>query len=183
MAIVLVGVPRLDQNFDHGYHLNDMGRRARFDIGLQGAHFGHVLVEGLGRPRRDRLDGFAGIFGRGDNLVVHIGNVANIGDARIKPFEKAVEHVEDHDRTRVADMGEVVNCRPADIEPHPILLQRFEFLLGAAQRIVKMKGHGFLVVVFLSEYSVEVSRQGGPVCVGVRSWVKANAYRGPDRPR
>src|SRR5581483_6250342 len=47
----------------------------------------------------------------------------------------------DH-RARVADMGEVVDRRPADIHAHVIRIERHEGPLFPRQRIVKAQIHG-----------------------------------------
>src|SRR5688572_19794333 len=63
--------------------------------------------------------------------------------------EQPVEHVEDDDRARIADMGKVVDGRSADIHADiptgPWLsghfIERTEFLLGPRARIVELQTH------------------------------------------
>ena len=142
MPVRLVGVAVRDQLFDHLDHLLDMPGRARLDIGRERAERRHVGVEGLGRPRRDALDGLARLLCAGVYLVVHIRDVAHIGHARIEPLQQPVEHVEHDHGARIADMREVVDRRPAHIEAHMLRVERLERLLGARQRVVDDEGHG-----------------------------------------
>ena len=90
----------VDQPFDDGDHLGDVRGGARLHVGRQGAECGHVGVEigrGAGGDGGDRLAGFGGA---GVDLVVHVGDVADIGDARIEPAQQPGQHVEHHHRAR-----------------------------------------------------------------------------------
>ena len=74
-------------------------------------HFGDRLVEGqVGKVA----------LGAGVDLVVDVGDVAGVDHVigAVEMAQQAEEHVEHDDRPRVADMGEVVDRRAADIEPH-----------------------------------------------------------------
>ena len=64
---------------------------------------------------RDRL---AALPGARVDLVVHVGDVPDVGDARVEPPQQPRQHVEHHDRPRIAQMRQVVDRRAADIEPH-----------------------------------------------------------------
>ena len=77
--------------------------------------------------------------GAGVDLVVDVGDVARVDDVRlaVEPPQQPEQHVEDDDRPRVADMGEVVDRRPADIHAHRARIERGELGLAARQRIVK----------------------------------------------
>lgn len=63
---------------------------------------------------------------------------AHIGDVRrpVGVAQQAVEHVENDHRPGVADMGEVVDRRPADIHPHMGRIDRHEVLLGARAAVL-----------------------------------------------
>ena len=77
----------------------------------------------------------------GVDLVVDVGDVADIGDV-VRPIDMAqqpVQHVEHDDRPGIADMGEVVDRRPAHIHPHIGGIERTERLLLAGERVVKLK--------------------------------------------
>ena len=51
--------------------------------------------------------------------------------------QQAVEDVEDDDRPSVADMGEGIDRRPADIDPHAGRVEGLENLFPARQRIMQ----------------------------------------------
>ena len=57
--------------------------------------------------------------------------------------QQAIEHVEDDDRPRIADMGEVVDRRPAHIHAHVLRIDRREDFLLARKRIVERESHLF----------------------------------------
>ena len=85
-----------------------------------------------------RLDGLAVLCGSGDDLVVNVSDIANIGDVFELQLEQAEQYIEDHDWSGIADMGKVVDRWAADIEAHGIRFQRLEQLLAAAQGIVQV---------------------------------------------
>ncbi len=77
------------------------------------------------------------------DLVVDVGDVANVGDARKQPSQKPGQHVEHDDRTGVADMGEVIDGRPAHVHPDVRGVDRDEPLALAGEAVVEMNvGHG-----------------------------------------
>jgi hypothetical protein len=51
--------------------------------------------------------------------------------------QQAEQHIEHHDRPGVADMGEVIDRRPADIEAHVVCIERPEVFLAPGQRVVE----------------------------------------------
>ena len=73
------------------------------------------------------------------DLVIHVGDVADIGDGAVAvdPAQQPVEHIEDDDRARISDMGEVIDRRAADIHAHMGGIDGDELLLRSGQRIVK----------------------------------------------
>jgi hypothetical protein len=54
------------------------------------------------------------------DLVVDVGDVAHVLDVRlaVERTQQAEQHVEHDDGARIADMGEVVDRRPAHIHAH-----------------------------------------------------------------
>ena len=62
----------------------------------------------------------AALGGARVDLVVDVGDVAHIGDVvgAVEMAQQAEQHVEHDDRPRIADMGEVVDRRPAHIHAH-----------------------------------------------------------------
>jgi hypothetical protein len=73
------------------------------------------------------------------DLVVDVGDVADIGDVALalEMPQQPEQHVEHDDRARVADMGEVIDRRAADIHAHIVGIERHEGALFLGQRIVE----------------------------------------------
>ena len=136
-----IGVAVGDQALDHGDHLADILRGTRFDVGGQRAEAAHVALVGVAGAPGQRLDALVVVGGPHDDAVVDVGDVAHVGDARISPLEQAIEHVEHHDRPRIADMDIVVDGRAADIETHMACIERHERFFFARQRVVDDEGH------------------------------------------
>ena len=130
MPRLLIGVVLGDQIRDHRDHLADIGGGARLMVRAQVAervHIGVVPGDGLRAALRDqileragRTGFFAGKCCRVDP-VVHIGEVAGIGDVAlpVDMAQQAVEHIENDDGPRIAQMGAVIDCGSADIHRHP----------------------------------------------------------------
>ena len=144
-----VGVARSDETLDQRLHLLDMLGGARLDRGWQAAERGHVLVKlpvgCLGQATDRLVQRQAGMFlgGARDDLVVDVGDVADVGDVigAVEVAQQAEQDVEDDDRARVADMGEVVDRRAAHIHAHARGIERPERPLLARERIVKLELH------------------------------------------
>src|SRR3546814_16410838 len=66
---------------------------------------------------------------------------SDLEHGRIAPLQQTVEHVEDDDRARIADMSEVVDGRSADIHPHTLRIDRFEYFLHPCQGVVQNQRH------------------------------------------
>ncbi len=88
----------------------------------------------------------AALGGAGVDLVVHVGDVADIGDmgVAIEMAQQPEQHVEHDYRPRIADMGEVANRRAADIHPHIRPIERREIFLGLGQVLNRRRDIGRL---------------------------------------
>ena len=81
-------------------------------------------------PRRPRVD-----------LVVDVGDVADVGDV-LRPVEvaqQAEQHVEHDHRAGVADVGEVVDGRPAHVHADIVRIDRRELFLLPRQGVIKFQ--------------------------------------------
>jgi hypothetical protein len=141
MAFGGIGVARRDQRLDHADHLGDVSGRARLDVRRKRSQRRHVVMEHRRGVGGERVDGDAALLGRRHDLVVDVGDVAGIGDARIKPLQQAIEHVEHDNGPRVADMGTVVDRGPAHVHPHVGGIERSKWLLPPGQGVVKGERH------------------------------------------
>ena len=140
-----IGDAARDQPLDHHPHRVDILGGARLVRRRQRAESGHVFVKlPLGRFRHfgDRLvERQVGKVARGArvDLVVDVGDVADVDDmvGAIEVAQEPEQHVEHDDRPGVADMGEVVDRGPADIETHRLRVDRREILLAAGEGVVE----------------------------------------------
>ena len=149
MVLFDVGMTACNQLLDDGPHLRNMFGGARLDRWPQAAQcidVGMKLPFGL---FCDLADGFVerqvGKITRrtGVDLVVDVGDVADVGDVTVtvdmpQQPEQNVEH--DH-RAGIADMGEVVDGRTADVHPHIRRIERPQRLLFLRQGVVQAKFH------------------------------------------
>src|SRR5262249_15260013 len=120
----------------------DVLRSAWLDFGRQGAQPLHVALVSIGGARGERRYALAVLRRAHHDTIVDIGDVAHVGDARVAALEQPIEHIECHDRPRIADMHVVVDGRPADIHAHMALVERYEWFLLTRQRVVDDEGHG-----------------------------------------
>ncbi len=128
---------------DDGDHLRNRFGGARLESRLKDAKNGNIVMKLVQRPfgelaDRNILFGSASIY-----LVVHIGDVANIGDVlgAVDQPQQTKQNVEDDHGPRIADVSKVVDGRSAHIEAHVLRVGGGEDLLGAAQRVVKLQFH------------------------------------------
>jgi len=118
-------------------------------INARAAERGDVLVELLIGFFGDLADRFierqVRIFLRraGVDLVVDVGDVAHVGNMRLAVDvpQQAEQHVEHDHRPRIADIGKVVDRRPADIHADIGRVERPKNALLAGQRIVEFQVH------------------------------------------
>ena len=92
----------------------------------------------------DDVDVDAFLGGLGVDLVVHVRDVAGVdhGLLAVETAQHPEQHVEHHHRAGIADVGVVVDGRPAHIHRHPLRIGRLEGLLLARQGVVQLEGHG-----------------------------------------
>ena len=148
VAVAGVGVAFCDQVFDHCHHRRDVlggagggfvGHLA-FDAGAQGpqrVHVGVIPADGFFGPLRDQrlqrpgVAGFLAAQRLGVDLVIHVGEIAHVGDVFQAIFiaQQAVKHVEHHHGAGVAKVGAVVNRGAADIHAHIVRVDRGEDFL------------------------------------------------------
>ena len=146
-AIGVVGVAFCDQRFDDCDHPGDIIRRPRLMRRLKASQRLHILMKLVGRLFGDLADRLVqrqvGKIAQGPrvDLVVHVGDVAHIGDVfrAIEMAQEAEEDVEDDDRACIADMGEVVDRRAAGVEAHIVLVDGGEDFLRAGERVVELQ--------------------------------------------
>jgi len=79
--------------------------------------------------------------GAPDDLVVHVREVAHVGDVVAAGAQRAQQRVEGYVHARVADVAVVVHGDAADVHAHAVALvwTRRENLLLPAQRVVQLQ--------------------------------------------
>ena len=126
MVLFDISVAGFDQPLDERTHLGDVLGRARLDRRRQAAQRGDIFVELPVGRFGDLADGLVQrqrrkfLSGARIDLVVDVGDVADVCDmlGAVEMPQQPEQHVEDDHWPRVADMGEVIDRRAADIHPH-----------------------------------------------------------------
>ena len=72
------------------------------------------------------------------NFVVDVGDIAHEGHALVEHAHQPCEHVENHGRTRVTDMGVAVHGRSADVDRDMLGVERLKRLFLPRQRVVDL---------------------------------------------
>ena len=137
-------MPIGDELFDHRYHLCDMVRRARLDRRRQAAERLGVLVKDRRHLVGQHADIDAALRRPRVDLVVDVGDVADIGDMLRPKFmpQQTEQHVEDDQHAAVADVQMIVNRRAAGIEADIRGINRREIFFPAGERIIEPQRHG-----------------------------------------
>ena len=129
-------------------HLGDVVGRDRPARGLADVEVGDVLLERRRIVRRDVPDALRLGTGRRLHLVVadigigrqmaDIGDVDHMGEGISLPGQHAAQRIGEHIGAQIAEMGVVVDRRPAGIDAHAALgIERLESFQPAGQRIVE----------------------------------------------
>jgi len=109
------------------------------DIRRQDAECRGVLVHGLDVALGQVAEGLVTLRRAGQDLVVDVSDIADIGDIEAGPFQVAVHDVEHHQHARMAQVAEVVDGHTAHVHAHLAGLDGRERLLAACQGIVDLE--------------------------------------------
>ena len=82
---------------------------------------------------------FPVFLGPGENLVVDVGDVADVVDVEAARAQIAHDDVEGHEAAGVAEMAIVVGGDPADVHAHLARFDRRELFLAACESVVDRK--------------------------------------------
>ena len=130
-----VGVAGLEQPLDQGDDFRQMFGGPGLDVRRQHAERTHILMKGSQVPRCQHADRHALLPGRLVDLVVHVGDIADV-DQPVGAAQQPRQHVEYHAWPGVADVGETVDRGPADVHGHPLRIPRLEAFASAREGIV-----------------------------------------------
>ncbi len=78
-----------------------------------------------------------------DNLVIDIGDVADIVDLIATAAQITHHHIKDHHHPGMAQMTEIVDGHATDVDPHFAGNNGLQWLLGATQGVMDLEHHGF----------------------------------------
>ena len=134
-----VGEAARDERLDHADDLVHVARGARFLVGPQHAELVRVLVHGGDEAAGERIDGFLVFIRALDDLVVDVGNVADVRDRQSARAQVAHHHVEHHQHARMPEVAVVVHGHAAHVHAHLAGLDRRERFLFPAQGVVDMQ--------------------------------------------
>ena len=118
VSVRFIGVAFFDKFF---YYIDDGGnfvRCARVDRRAADAESVGVGVVLSDIFLRELGDGDPHLVRAVYHLVVDVGEVLDVGHFVADAFKVAAEYVEEYERPRVADVEEVVDGRPADVEAY-----------------------------------------------------------------
>src|SRR4051812_24740738 len=97
---IAVGGPICDslvnELLDERQHLGNVIGGARLNIGRQHIQGGSVLIHRLNEPARQRFDGYVFLRRPPDNLVVDVGDIADISHLEPRRFQPALDDIEYH---------------------------------------------------------------------------------------
>jgi hypothetical protein len=141
----LVGMTFFNKPLDQSNHLRDVLRGLRFNGRGHQPQGPHIGIELLDVPAGDLLEADAFFLGPFDDLVVHISEVAHIGNLIPLVPEKSIDHIENHGAAGVADVAEVINRDPAGIHTDPPLVQGDKLFLFLGHGVIDAQRHWFFL--------------------------------------
>ena len=151
MPFIFISVTICNQIGNHRDHLADIGRCTRHrtlmitapDRGLQRADRGHVIQKPLRGFGGDLCDGTPGLSGTRVYFVIHIREIAHIGDAlcAICVTQQPIEHVKHQHRPRIAQVRAVINGGSTDIHTHIVRIDWIQHLFAAGGGVIECDIH------------------------------------------
>ena len=136
IAVCLIGVPLLDQSFDHLDNRRDLLRGPGEEVRRGDVQLSHLFVELFYVARGQLAHRHALGVRAHDQLVFDVGVVLHVLDSEAEELKIPAEHVEDDVAHRVAQMRAVVRSDAADVDLD-LVAGRRELLQPPAHRVVK----------------------------------------------
>jgi len=137
----LVGQAVGFQLADEAQHLGHVLGGPGFVGGLLHAQGGGILIHGRDEAVGQLADGLAVFHGPTDDLVVDVGDVADVGHVQTAGPQPAIDGIEYHQHPGVAQVAEIVNRHAADIHFHLAGFNGDEFLLFPGDGVIDFQ-HG-----------------------------------------
>ncbi len=110
------------QRLCQGDHAVDIVGGMGLEGGRQCIQRRHILAVFRGELGGNVINAAAPVAGRGNDLVVHIGNVTRVNHLRVLGLQQAKQYIKHHHRPRVADVRQIVHRGAADIQGDAVLL-------------------------------------------------------------
>src|SRR5207247_2355011 len=136
IAVCLIGVPLLDQSFDHLDNRRDLLRGPGEEVRRGDVQLSRRFVELFYVARGQLAHRLALGVRAHDQLVFDVGVVLHVLDSEAEELKIPAEHVEDDVAHRVAQMRAVVRSDAADVDLD-LVAGRRELLQPPAHRVVK----------------------------------------------
>ncbi len=141
VAVHGVGVATLDESLDEGDDLRDVLGDQRVDRGRLDVQLPGVLVVQGDVPLRHLPEVHPLLAGAVDDLVVHVGEVLDVGHLVAQVLQVAADHVARHEGEHVPHVGLVLDGHAADVHAHLAGAQGLELAEGAGHAVVDAEGH------------------------------------------
>ena len=137
-----IGVPAVDQPLDHAVDLGDVAGRPRLDRGRVATQGGVRRGEGPLVDRRQLPGRYAELLRLGDQLVLDVGDVADIDDAQPAVGQPPAQDVEVDRAADVADVRRALHGRATQVHGRNALDARTELANGPGCGVVQLQAHG-----------------------------------------
>ena len=119
------------QQLDQPQHLRHVLGRTRLRIGHRQSERCKILVHVADESLGQLADGFAVFGGAPDDLVLDIGDVANVRDIQPDHAHPALRHVHRHEQACVPQVAVVVHGHPAHVQADAAGHDRLQGLLAS----------------------------------------------------
>ena len=136
-----VGQALLLETVDEAQHLRHVVGGTRLVRGAFDAEGIGILVQGVDHAVRQGTDALAVVQRPPDDLVVDVGDVTHIGDAVARGPEPALDDVEGHHRTRMAEVTQVIHRHAAHVHAHVAGVDRGKRRHPTRERVVDAECH------------------------------------------
>ena len=114
-----IGKPLVFKQLDKVEHLRHVVGGTRLVVRPLHAQRVGVLVHGGNEAASERTNGFVVFHRPADDLVIDVGDVADIGDRVTARSEPALHSIKHHHDAGMPDMAKIVNRHAADVHANP----------------------------------------------------------------
>ena len=139
-SVRLIRVAAIAERVDHPGHRAEVlvVGRARTGFDLLETERPGVLDERVDPLLGVLAQRYAGLFGRGDRAVIHIGEIAHLPHlVALEMAQRTPEHVQADEGPEIADVPAGVDRQPARVHPHGPSVGGNELFFGARESVEK----------------------------------------------